>query len=319
MKKIIFSFLSRFVIFTQFSCRKLEDKILAKSLESKTISAMKGSAGNSGNELDSLYYYANLMSPTRDISNFKNIGGISPNFSTMVLTTQAGGGGTGDCYTPTPCNGITFPLQPGWACDVYPPKDTFNNIISCYGHYGTDPRQMYYVYYPANKNANSPIVILVHGGAWFQGPNPDVIEGWNFGITANKSNNLVKNLLDNGYVVVSLLYRLAKYGNNNTEISSNTVRWEEQVSDIDAAVLHIRTYFPICINLNASSIQLIGESAGAHLALMWSYTGTNSNSSYIKSVISMYAPTNLNQYGAFLRNRPIHYTCGNDYYFFSKF
>jgi hypothetical protein len=28
----------------------------------------------------------------------------------------------------------------------------------------------------------------------------------------------------------------------------------------------------------------------------------------------MYAPTNLNQYGTFLRNRPIHYTCGNVFY-----
>ncbi|MBK9330654.1 MAG: alpha/beta hydrolase [Sphingobacteriales bacterium] len=294
------------------SCNKLEDNVLSESSGSKSISARKGSGGN---ELDSLYYYANLLSPTRDISNFKNIGGVLPDFSTMSITPQAGGGGgSGDCYTPTPCNGITFPLQPGWACDVYPPKDTFNNVISCYGHYGSDPRQMYYTYYPTNKNANSPIVVLVHGGGWVLGPNQDNIQGCTFGFTLNKPDNLVKNLLDNGYVVVSVLYRLVKYGNNNSEITPNTTTWQEQINDIDAAILHIKNNFPTCLDINANSIQILGESAGGHLALMWAYT--KSNVSYVKSAISMYAPTNLQQYGTYLQSKTSGiYNCGAIYYY----
>ena len=119
--------------------------------------------------------------------------------------------------------------------------------------------------------------------------------------------------MDNGYIVVSLLYRLVQYGKDNTEITSNTTTWQTQIDDIDAAIQHIKTNFPGCLGLNANSIQELGESAGGHLALMWAYSKNTISSSYIKSVVSCYAPTNMQQFGDVTRNNPLKYNCGAPY------
>ncbi len=110
--------------------------------------------------------------------------------------------------------------------------------------------------------------------------------------------SLVEDLLDEGYIVVSLLYRLAKYGANSTEISSNTLTWDDQLDDIDSAITHISNNFPTCLDEDADEIHIIGESAGAHLSLLYAYE--RADSTIVKSVVSMYAPTNLNQYGNYL-------------------
>ncbi|MEZ5022989.1 MAG: hypothetical protein R2728_06945 [Chitinophagales bacterium] len=49
-------------------------------------------------------------------------------------------------------------------------------VLHASGWYGSHTRQRYYVYYPANKNPHSPVVLLVHGGAWSLGPNPLKLE-----------------------------------------------------------------------------------------------------------------------------------------------
>lgn len=304
------------------SCNKTEDLVQQNSISSdKNISS--SARKSAAIEFDSFLYYANLGSPSRDIDNFKMMGGVLPavvpiKYDAKQQATMAaigGGGNNGDCYSLPVCNGISFPLQPGWSCDVMPPKDTFNNVIKAFGQYGADNRQQYVVHYPANKNANSPIVVLVHGGGWFSGPNPDNLYGWPFGFTNDVSDNLVKNLLDSGYVVVSMLYRLVQYGNNNAEITANPTTWQNQIDDIDAAIQHIHSNFPTCLNLNANSMQLLGESAGGHLALMWAYT--KANTSYVKSVITCYAPTNLQQYGSYLQSKTTGtYACGWPYFHF---
>lgn len=307
------------IIYT--SCTKSIDEI-NNNTSSNSIEITKNYINNSNNErkaaVDSFLYYANLGSPSRDIDKFNNIGGVLPHLAIWkynennITTAASGGGNNGDCYSLPVCNGISFPLQPGWACDVIPPKDTFNNVINAFGQYGTDFRQQYVVHYPTNKSTNSPIVVLVHGGGWFSGPNPDELSGWPYGFTSNKPDNFVKNLLDSGFVVVNLLYRLTRYGDVNSDITSNPVSVQDQISDINSGILHIRTNFPTCLGLNANSIQVLGESAGGHLVLSWAYA--NANVSYIKSVVSMYAPTNLQQYGNYLKNIPITFTCGNFFF-----
>lgn len=260
---------------------------------------------------DSIYYFYALGSSLREIYDFDKLEGTFT--STATYTTQAGGGGT-DCTQPPPCSGITFPMLPGTACTPYIPRDTFNNIIQATGHYGNDPRQLYYVSYPtAGKQVNSPIVVLIHGGGWCIGPNPDNITGWTLGFTTNKSDNFVKNLLDDGFVVVTLLYRLSIYGNTEAEITSNPIKIADIMSDVNTAILHIKNNFPSCLGINANSIQVLGESAGGHIALMWAYA--YANPSYIKSVVSMYAPTNLRTFGEYMRNIPSssNFTCGTNF------
>lgn len=219
----------------------------------------------------------------------------------------------------TPTGTIIGVSSKSYACQntCILPDDGYAHTVSYIGSYGADPRQKYYVYLPTNVNANSPIVVYIHGGAWFIGPDPATTNGPVTSFSADPTNtSLLADLLNNGFVVVSVLYRLANYGDNNAEIDANLIGWQEQINDIDAAILHMKANFGTCLYghpLNANSIQLIGESAGGHLALMWSYT--KANTAYIKSVISCYAPTNVAQFATKLNAKPYTYQCGTDFFY----
>jgi len=200
-----------------------------------------------------------------------------------------------------------------------PLNDPWSNKIHAIGGYGLDDRNFYYVYLPNNFNANSKIVVLIHGGGLITGPDPEQVNGWgstytvggNSIVTNQQNQNLVKNLLSQGYVVVSLLYRLVQYGDNNTDIVANTVSINDQIDDVEDAIEHIHTNFPTCLGINANNIQILGESAGAHLALMYSYT--RANTSYVKSVVSVAGPTNMSQMANWMMNKPHTFVCGNDF------
>ena len=186
---------------------------------------------------------------------------------------------------------------------VAPVYDAFGNRIDYLGVYGADERNIYYVYMPATINYNRGIVVLIHGGGWFSCPTST----WGFPFSwalPTSSESMVKDLLNNGYVVVSLLYRLTKYDNDLSHTTTTTTTWLDQVNDVKAAINHIRSRFGTCLTkhgaVNTDKIQLIGESAGGHLALQYAYK--YGNPSYLKSVIPMYAPTDLQSYGNFLKN-----------------
>lgn len=318
MKNIILYFL---LIFSINSCKKNVEEEL-NQLDSANNIHTKNSRVGGG--LDSAEYYLNMDKPTRDAILFKKSGGILP--STKVIR-------TGDrkptaeeqaqiaalAVTPTYpdyhcCNNIclTIPVDPyGF---YLPFTDIWGNSIKYIGRYGSDPRQMYYVYIPSNANINSKIVVLIHGGGWITGPDPDQVNGWssafapldaNGQTTTNKqNNNIVKNLLLQGYVVVAPLYRLVAYGNSDPDILATPITVLDQVNDIDAAITHIKANFPTCLwnrPLNANNIQVLGESAGANLALLFAYT--KANTSYIKSVISVAGPSNLNQFADFIKSK----------------
>jgi acetyl esterase/lipase len=294
-----------------FSCNKDADSGLA--------SVRKLREGTKDDAItDSMKYYARLMSPTRDIERYVENGGKLPdNTQTMQMI---GGGGCG-CNGGN-CNGInilpTYCSDP--ACDFHPLWDPFMNRIWAVGTYGTaDERQKYYVYYPANKNPNSPVVLLIHGGGWFSGPNPDEVQGFpeRFAYddpltSADDTINLVNDLLNQGYVVVSMIYRLVKVGNNNTDILSNNLKINNQIEDVNSCVNHIKNNFPTCLNLNVNSLQVLGESAGGLLALDWAYT--YGNSSYLKSAISYYTAMNFSQYATYIYSEPHTFICGDNYY-----
>jgi fermentation-respiration switch protein FrsA (DUF1100 family) len=233
-------------------------------------------------------------------------------YNICITGTYSANAPTGWCGTNIP--NTTYSYSPGMA-------DPYGNLIWFTGKYGTDERQKYYIYYPSNKTATSPIVVLIHGGGWFGGPNPVTVNGFPFKWdTKTSANNMVKQLLSEGYVVVSLLYRLVKYTNITENVTDNNIGMQMQIDDVGNAISHIKLNFPPCLNLNANSVQVLGESAGGQLALMWAYT--QANTAYVKSIISMYAPTNMNKYADNLKNKrcwnsslTCNYNCGTSNYF----
>lgn len=245
----------------------------------------------------------------RDITNIKENLYYKNDKSEVALLTSE----------PLPCRGNCEDLYA--LCDeldvpVYY-TDPFDNPITFYGFYGSDARQRYYVYLPPG-DANGKVVVLIHGGGWFSGPNPDEVKGFIFKFApGNSSESLVGDLLDEGYVVVSLLYRLAKFGSDSTEIQSN-YNWQENTNPIDriledvtSAINHFKIRMSECYATTFNNFHLVGESAGGHIALLYTYKVANPT--WVKSVTSMYAPVNFRQFSTYLNGRPLNYSCGSTF------
>ena len=295
-----------------FSCSKIEQN--GKPTEySKKITA---SSSRTGEPFDTLDFLMNGDNPTRAVRESLKHGGTLPATKSVKIADR----------TPTKDElqqmaAIGNPTYPNYHCcndicltipeDPYgfyaPFLDKWGNAISYIGHYGADPRQIYYVYLPNNVTANAKIVVFIHGGGWTTGPDPNKINGFNSGYCnegTENSNNIVKNLLASGYVVVAPLYRLVAMADKDADDLLTPVTVLDQVDDIDAAITHMHNNFPTCLwqhPLNANNIQVLGESAGANLTLLFAYT--KANTSYIKSVVSVAGPTNLNTAAVWLKDK----------------
>ena len=86
--------------------------------------------------------------------------------------------------------------------------------------YGESPQQIYDIYLPKNRNSDTKIVILVHGGGWWEGDKVDM--------------NGFKDFIQQNFptmAVVNINYRLAT--NNNPH--------PMQVNDITTAINQLKT------------------------------------------------------------------------------
>lgn len=145
------------------------------------------------------------------------------------------------------------------------PADQAHKLINL--TYGTDARNKMDVYLPANRTAETPIVILIHGGAWISG---------------DKSifTSMQDTLLARGIASVNMNYRYVSSSVHNTQL----------MEDIDKVVKY-------CIDnsdkwqTRKSKIIIGGHSAGGHMSLMYGYTSDSRGA--IGGVVSISGPTNL--------------------------
>ncbi len=135
--------------------------------------------------------------------------------------------------------------------------------------YGSDSAQVYDIYLPENRNENTKVIILIHGGGWTSG---DKIEMNSFKTIAGE--DLPE------YAVVNMNYRLASQG---------VSPFPMQLNDITAVINHLKANQSNYII--SEDYGFIGVSAGAHLAMLWSYDYDTQNN--INMVASIVGPTNL--------------------------
>ncbi|PPJ40996.1 MULTISPECIES: alpha/beta hydrolase [unclassified Pseudoxanthomonas] len=111
--------------------------------------------------------------------------------------------------------------------------------------YGTDPRQRYDVYLPAQPQ-RAPVILFVHGGGWANGnkDNPGVVE------------NKAAYWLPKGYVLVSINYRMRP----------DTAPLD-QARDVARALADVQKRAPSW-SADPANVMLMGHSAGAHLATL---------------------------------------------------
>ena len=156
--------------------------------------------------------------------------------------------------------------------------------------YGADERQHADVYFPTNHNNTTKTVILIHGGGWVLGPKAsDSVTTFNGGLGWN----LVTPLLEAGFAVAVMKYRLACYTSQSTALSGDANFYlNDMLVDIDLLIDKLKID-ATGLGISSSEFALIGESAGAHLALMYSLRNTSDTD--VKTVISFYSPANLDE------------------------
>ncbi|WP_434035667.1 alpha/beta hydrolase fold domain-containing protein [Formosa sp. 4Alg 33] len=143
--------------------------------------------------------------------------------------------------------------------------------------YGNDEFQTYDIYLPAHRDSDTKTLILVHGGGWTSGDKKDMNTFIEF---------IQKDLPD--LAILNMNYRL---------VDETTEAYPMQINDITAVVNHF--------NANLEEYQIskdfgfVGVSAGAHLAMLWSYAFDDTQQT--KMVGSIVGPTNFTD-PAYLEN-----------------
>lgn len=149
-------------------------------------------------------------------------------------------------------------------------NNTLNASSQLNVSYGTDTRQKMDVYLPANRTtASTPMMIMIHGGAWSSGDKNDFLA---FVDTLKRRFPT--------YAIANINYRLFDGMNN---------RFPTQENDVNTAVNFI---YSKRAEWNVSDkFVLLGASAGAHLALLQAYK--NQTTIKPKAVVDFFGPTDM--------------------------
>jgi acetyl esterase/lipase len=132
--------------------------------------------------------------------------------------------------------------------------------------YGSNARQKMDVYLPANRSANTKLVVFVHGGSFIEGDKSDFT-------------TLIKELVKQNFAVVNMNYRLVDAtGLFDTPVKhlESPVKIKDQVTDVSTVIDYVLTHAKEW-QVSESKIALAGHSAGATLSLLYTYDARNTN------------------------------------------
>lgn len=131
--------------------------------------------------------------------------------------------------------------------------------------YGQGKRNVLDFFLPKDYTPNSTVVLLIHGGAWMVG---------------NKTHlRPVQNMLFNNNIPTAAM--------NYTLVNAHHT-YLDQLADVDKAVKKTLE-FAEKHHLNSKKVILLGESSGAHIALLYGYR----HPELVEKIVSLSAPTDL--------------------------
>lgn len=136
--------------------------------------------------------------------------------------------------------------------------------------YGTQERQIMDVCFPENPSESEGVVVFIHGGGWLSG-DKSVFEG--------RARNVSKTV---GCISATINYRYI----------SKTVHCTDILKDIDSALTKIRSMAETR-GIDCNKVMLVGVSAGAQLAMLYSYAKKNTAPIEPCAVVSYSGPTDL--------------------------
>jgi len=138
--------------------------------------------------------------------------------------------------------------------------------------YGSDERHKMDLYLPKDRNQHTPTIILIHGGAWQAGNKSEM----------NKLIPLIQAEMPEA-AIANINYRLA---------NGNTITADQMMDDIAASVQFLSDNSE---QLNISNhFAMIGASAGAHLAMLYTYKYNVEDK--VKCVSDMFGPAVLDDW-----------------------
>lgn len=140
--------------------------------------------------------------------------------------------------------------------------------VYCDCPYGPDPQQKFDFALPQNKDA-SGLYVFVHGGAWISGDKDEFRDS-------------LSNAASVGYVAASINYRFI----------SESVHMDDILEDLSLALGKIKSEAETQ-GINLDKVAFAGLSAGAHIALLYSYKCLDEAPIRPVAVISYSAPTDL--------------------------
>lgn len=146
--------------------------------------------------------------------------------------------------------------------------------------YGADPRQKMDVYLPANRTAQTPVIVFLHGGGFVAGDK-------------NEFSAFSQQVAARGNVVLNVNYRLVDTtGMLSTPPvhKASAIRIKEQLQDVDAALGFAAARSGEWV-MAPGKWNIAGHSAGATLALLAGYTPANA--ARLKAVANLAGATDM--------------------------
>ncbi|HTM99635.1 MAG TPA: alpha/beta hydrolase [Pedobacter sp.] len=140
--------------------------------------------------------------------------------------------------------------------------------------YGSRSQQKMDVYLPANRSASTSLIIFVHGGSFIEGDKSDFT-------------SLVKELVRANFAVLNVNYRLVDATglyDNPVKHFESAVKIKDQVADV-ATVVNYALSKAKEWQVSDTKVGIAGHSAGATLALLYSYDSRNTNK--VKTVVNL--------------------------------
>lgn len=131
--------------------------------------------------------------------------------------------------------------------------------------YGEEKKQKMDVFLPSKYQKNSPVIVLIHGGAWTIGKKEHMIQ-------------IQKMLFKNDIPSINMNYRL---------VDRNTT-YKQQLEDISLALNKFNELAEQA-ELEPNNYILLGESSGGHIALLYGFR----NPEQVHKIISLSGPTDF--------------------------
>ena len=174
-------------------------------------------------------------------------------------------------------------VRSGLAPTPFDPSTVKNRILDV--KYGTLPAQLLDVYLPEDGKSPFPVVFYVHGG------------GWTMGSKTLAFMNGIIGMIDRGYAVISVDYRLAP-----------KTKFPEFIFDVKTAVRWARAN-AAGYGFDPKHFGMVGDSAGGHITLMMGFTadrpeyagyeyGWPGFSDGLQVICDMYGPSILSEHSA---------------------